>query len=294
MRRDEGMPTFVRRDAYTGPRALIRLNETAVVRHLLRRTPLSLSHGSREHYYHFLLGYLLPLVAAQRRHRFEKFLALDCGPLMTPILAETLSRLGHRFEIVRPDAIGRPISLETWDYRCSGRRAGESLRAAVELVREAWREHRCPGHPCTQAENILIRRSEPHPFYLDGRAERPGYGTSRRGISNLEEVSDFLGRNGVAHAVYEPGAHCLGCQVRVFGAAKRLLGFRGAEWANLIWANPGTRVRMLDATPPADLIAQLMKNGGISHEFVVAPSPHAPENPEAALRFFADDRRSQL
>ena len=301
------LPTYVRRDAYTGPAALLGLrlanrfgdrlaqffgraiatplgNRMATL--LTGNRRVTLVGGSREHYFHFLLGYLLPLVHMQHQRRFDAFLALDCGPLMTPILEETLARLGHTFRIVGSHEVERPVFLDAWDLGWGLRDASRAVWDAVELVRHAWAGHTCPGHDCPRSANLLIRRSQPHRFYLDGRSQIEGYGTSRREISNVQEISDFLTHNGVLHSVYEPGAHSLGCQIASFSASRRLLGFRGAEWANLIWTPSEARVRMLDCDPPAVLLERLMTGLGIRHEFAIVSSPRTPESPHEALRFF--------
>lgn len=287
-----GLPTFVRIDGFTGPLELARAKEISctdkdIPKRMLKQ---SLSTGSREHFFHFLLGYLLPLVHLQSQHRFKRFLALECGPVLTPILEETLARLGYKFRIVGPYEIQRPIFLDPWDHGWIGHRAFDSVSHAVDLVRKAWCNNPHFGTECPPlSENLLIQRSRPHQFYLDGSAEIKGYGTSRRFMSNLEEVSDYLTHNKVSHSIYEPGAHCLGCQIQAFSTAKRLLGFRGAEWANLIWSTTEVRVRMLDHNPPASLVGCLMTNLGIRHEFAIVNSARAPENPQEALRFFRED-----
>lgn len=287
-----GLPTFVRIDGFTGPLELARAKEISCIDKDIPKRMLkqSIRRGSKEHFFHFLLGYLLPLVHLQSKHRFKRFLALDCGPILTPILEETLARLGYKFRIVGPYAIQRPIFLDPWDHGWTGHRDFDSVRHAVDLVRKAWCNNPHFGTECPPlSKNLLIRRSRPHQFYLDGSAEIKGYGTSRRGMSNLEEVSDYLTHNNVSHSIYEPGAHCLGCQIQAFSTAHRLLGFRGAEWANLIWSTPEVRVRMLDHNPPARLVGRLMTNLGIRHEFAIVDSTHAPENPQEALRFFRED-----
>jgi hypothetical protein len=280
------LPTFVRSDSYTGPSALARQKKTPFYHLFFLGKPSKEAGGSREHFYHFLIGYLLPLVHAQSQYRFKRFLALDCGPLMSPILHDTLTRLGYDFNLVRPDAIERPVFLESWDYGWSEGVGKNSVRHAQSLIRQAWSSYECPSDHCPRSENILIRRSRPHEFYHDGRSEIAGYGTSRRGITNLQEVSDFLTSNGVHHSIYEPGAHCLGCQIETFRTSRRILGFRGAEWANLIWSTPDVQVRMLDANPPAKLIGNFMSSLNIKHEFAVVDTPHSPEDPKEALRFF--------
>lgn len=276
---NKGLPTFVRRDRYTGLSALARQRKAPFYYKEVR--------GSREHFYHFLIGYLLPLVHAQSKYRFKRFLALDCGPLMSPILHETLTRLEYDFRLVQPSAIERHVFLDPWDWGWSERGAKDSVRNAQALVRQAWRDYVCPSIYCPRSENLLIQRSSAHEFYLNGRSETAGYGTSRRGVSNLQEISEFLTYNGVHHSIYEPGAHCLGCQIETFSTSRRLLGFRGAEWANLIWSTLETHVRMLDANPPAKLIGDFMTGLNIKHEFAIVDSPHSPEDPQEALRFFS-------
>ena len=283
---NRGLPTFVRSDSFTGPTVLARQKKLPFsYRFNLSKMPKEVG-GSKEHFYHFLIGYLLPLVYAQNKYRFKRFLALDCGPLMSPILQDTLTRLGYNFRIVDPSEIERPVFLDSWDYGWSGRRAEESVKTAQFLAKQAWRNYDCQSNHCPRSENLLIRRSNPHEFYLNGKSEIAGYGTSRRGIPNLQEVSEFLTSYSVHHSIYEPGAHCLGCQIDTFSASKRILGFRGAEWANLIWSTPEVNVRMLDASPPATLIEAFMTALSIRHEFAIVDTHHSPENPQAAYRFF--------
>lgn len=293
----KGLPTYVRRDVFTGPTALVGSKLPFwipfVKRYLLGGNRLLarlfvLAPGSRQNFYHFLIGYLLPLVHAQDRRRFEKFLALDCGPLMTPILEETLERRGYSFEIVPPEAIEKPVLVEAWDRLDNPWRSPGAVHATANKIRQAWQGYTCTAKHCPRSENLLIQRSGPHEHYMDGRSEFRGYGTSRRAVSNLQEVSKYLARHGNPHSVYEPGIHCLGCQIETFSAARKLLGFRGAEWANLIWSPPETRVRMLDHKPPAKTLGRFMTRLTIRHEFAIVDSPKSPESPQEALRFFSE------
>lgn len=292
---NDSRPTYIRRDVFTGPAALVGTALPFWISFAKRRLRrwnqhvsklFVLAPGTRENYFHFLIGYLLPLVHAQGQRRCDGFQALDCGPLMTPILEESLTRLGYEFRIVKPEAIVRPVCVEAWDRPDSPWRSPDAVWSAVDIVRNAWRGYTCRSRNCPRSENLLIQRSDPHEHHLRGAPEFRGYGTSRRGIANVQEVSDALSARGVDHAVYEPGAHCLGCQIETFARARRLLGFRGAEWANLIWSASGTRIRVLDHDPPAKTLDRFAKRLGIRHEFVIVDGPHAPENPQDALRFF--------
>jgi hypothetical protein len=292
------LPTYVRRDVFTPPWPLA--GAFAVLRaslaprrfgqmHMALARVFALAPGARDNYFHFLVGYLLPLVHAQSRRRFSPFLALDCGPLMTPILVETLRRLGHDARIVAADAVETPVFVEPWDKVDLPLRSPRALVAAVAAVREAWRDHACPGTGCATAEHVLVARA-PAPAVPSGNASLFGirYGAQTRGITNLDEVTDRLRRAGVPHCVYEPGSHSLGCQIAAFGNARRMLGIRGADWANLVWSRPGVRVRMLDPHPPAKTLEGFMRRLGVRHEFARVANRHAAEDPGEALRFFTE------
>jgi hypothetical protein len=292
------LPTYVRRDVFTppwplaGPFATLRAS-LAPRRfgrmHMALARVFALAPGARDNFFHFLIGYLLPLVHAQSRRHFPGFLALDCGPLMTPILAETLRRLGHDARIVTADAVETPVFVEPWDKVDQPWRSPRAIRAAVTAVREAWRDDACAGTGCATAENVLVARAPP-PAVPSGIASLfgIGYGAQTRAITNIDDVTEHLRRAGVPHCVYEPGSHSLGCQIAAFGNAARLLGMRGAEWANLVWSRPGVRVRMLDPRPPAKTLGGFMRRLGICHEFAHVAERHAAEDPDAALRFFTE------
>lgn len=294
----DGLPTYLRRDVFTPPPPLgatftaLRGATTplgfARIHTLLARV-FSLAPGARDNYYHFLVGYLLPLVHAQSRRRFHSYLALDCGAVMTPILAETLTRLGHRFRIVTAESIGTPVFVEPWDKVDAPWRSRRSVAAAAESVRQAWHGHSCHGTGCVTVENMIIGRAPPPAGRTKGDSLfGVGYGTQERGIRNLDEVADHLRSAGVPHGVYEPGSHSLGCQIAAFGGARRILGIRGADWANLVWASPGVRVRMLDPDPPARTLEGFMRRLGARHEFARVAERHAAEDPREALRFFTE------
>jgi hypothetical protein len=218
--------------------------------------------GSREHYFHFLIGYLLPIVHEVTVRGLERFGVLDCGPLMTPHLVATLERLGHRASVQPNRRIRRPIAVPAWDRDWTD---GTSVRAAAERVRTAWaRRPECPESDCPRSRNLILVRS-PTPGYYEpgGSAEIPGYGEGRRSITNLPQVSGALGDAGIDHDLYEPGRHSLGCQIASFGRAGAVVGIRGAEWANIIWSDRSTRTLILDPDPPATLLRGFLGRLGI-------------------------------
>ncbi|KNG94770.1 glycosyltransferase 61 family protein [Pseudaestuariivita atlantica] len=197
--------------------------------------------GSVHHYFHFLLGYLLPVVhrASARSAPFD---VIDCGPVMTPMLTRTLDAMGRDYRVVPPDAATNMRFVQMWDQAPDRR----LMTPAIRTMREIWDTAPCHGTGCDTGETLILRRSPPPAFYASGQAHGEGYGTTRRAILNIDAISDHLSRLGDDHSIYEPGQHALGCQMRAFRRARRVFGIRGAEWANAVWCDPGTlRARVL-------------------------------------------------
>lgn len=276
------VPTYLRNDQFTAMALQANAPWAEDAGSPKKPSPIG---GSKEHFFHFLLGYLLPVVSTQIARNDPRFRVMDCGPVMTPILRETLVRLGYDFEVVGKAEIRHPVFVPEWDFTWHNSGA---VTDACERVRAAWNGYACPHANCEISENLLLRRSASHVFYQGSGAEVPGYGTSRRSLVNLDEVSEYLTRIGIPNTVYEPGAHCLGCQIAAFGAAKKIIGVRGAEWANVVWSTPGLRVRVIDPNPPAHYLLNLLERLAIVYEFEAASGNEVHENPMQAARFFSD------
>jgi Glycosyltransferase 61 len=244
--------TFVRQDQITGQ--------------LLQTGQLRIAAGSREHYFHFMLGYLLPLLSHVHQHENKYFKVLDCGPVMTPILVETLDRLGHDSNVVSVSEISNPHYLPMWDEGWSENEA-PIVNDAIDKLESIWVDEPCNQGDCPTSRIILLHRSEAPTYYLDGSAETAGYGRSRREILNLPEVLDHLELLNLGAAIYEPGRHSLGCQIRTFCHAQVLIGIRGAEWANTIWCRLHPSLLVLDPLPPAHHLTTLLLRLPVNFSF---------------------------
>jgi hypothetical protein len=259
-------PTYVRDDHFLS-------TNRQPVNQALNATPSQKSGGSREHYYHFLLGYLLPLVHEQEKRQLPYFRVLECGPLMTPILNRTLSSLGYRYEITRNEAIEEPIILEKWDYTWH---CDDAANTAIQRVKDAWATDSCCQG--VEADNLLLVRSEPPSYYINGQAEIQGYGTSRREITNWRAIQDHLDASGIHATAYEPGCHSLGCQIRAFQRAKKVVGIRGAEWANIVWSDE-LDVLIFDPHPPATTLLSLLRRKKTTYHFHYIDQERCAINP---------------
>lgn len=270
------LPTYVRNDSFVSQ--ITRISHSDPV--------FPTAGGSREHYFHFLLGYLLPIIHAQEAKRFDKFRVLDCGPLMTPILTETLMRLGYHFSITPMLLTRNPVFVEPWDVHWENTAA---VLRVVSKVSDAWNIYDCVSGCCPssyESKNLLLVRSAPHAYYQTDKAEIKNYGTDRREILNYSEIVSRLIEAGIVFSLYEPGAHCLGCQIQSFGRARNIFGMRGAEWANVIFARNAIRACYLDHMPPAVRLTQLFERLGVSHHCIPVAMSKPVVDPSLVSNFF--------
>lgn len=151
--------------------------------------------GSVEHFYHFTLEYLLPLfeLDVTRGIAGKGYLVRDCGPMN-----------GWLDFVCGPDAFTRVPREDFaperprrfWDKHIQldafAGQEGISIDAErFTQVLAAFREKFMPPVADRSAITIIDRRS-PSSFYTDGAAEIPGGGSTRRSISNLDQLAQTL------------------------------------------------------------------------------------------------------
>lgn len=232
--------------------------------------------GSREHFFHFLLGYLLPGLYAAGVHKssFDSSTVLefmDCGPLMNERISDACDALGIQHVIKRGGAGSDPranqsrnVRAPRWDGRlCSCKRSairlrhwpeevilkirGHSTAASIQQFRDFFlRATVESGIQPQKPEWLLLRRSaQPHYYSKSGGSEKPGYGMKRRSILNIDILAEDLAAAGWPVRIYEPGTANLVEQASTFHHCAGVIGIRGAELANIVWMRPGTKVLML-------------------------------------------------
>jgi hypothetical protein len=163
------------------------------------------NHGSCEHFYHFMLGYLLPLAAylVRRGIADDRIILLrTCGPLdrilrelTIPglLLCERFSHSSIR-EIMARASWAEIDEIKGFDF---GRRSAHRvlydaegisvgmnflrlrLAAAIDCatsqIKAVWNDH---------PRILLIERADPDPFYQSSLAEVKGTASQRRWIGN--------------------------------------------------------------------------------------------------------------
>ena len=243
--------------------------------------------GSLQHFFHYLLGFLLPAVAEVQQNNLKQVSIEDCGPSMNEVSQAVFHRMGvsYLFSGVQ-DHRSRTIWLDPSDIGITN---SDKFRVSVEALRLlAFDQIDCCEELPKNVANLILQRAPMPQFYgPEGTAEVKGFGTSRRKIKNLHRVSRLLRLTGVSHEIYTPGQHTIWCQIRRFSEVKRILGIRGAEWANAAWSRPDVRLRIVyPDVGRTSLLADYLDFLELRYELVYVSDEFPNESVLAARRFF--------
>lgn len=218
--------------------------------------------GKLGHYYwHFLFGYLFPLVYWLNKDSLgilqKKFPARlkqriyveSCGPFMDKVMHEVLDAMHPRFKILEDHEIKQfkaaVIDIPAWDEKIDKRELSLITQVAGQLC-TLFSDCNCGCQHLADMRKIVLldRAAAPRDMVADYKNE--DYGRKSRRILNLPELKDDLIRRGLDVEIYKPGLHKLCCQINAFSSAKAIVGIRGAEFANLIWAKKGIPVILIN------------------------------------------------
>jgi hypothetical protein len=228
--------------------------------------------GSCEHFYHFLLGYLLPLAAYIARRGIAEDRAIilrDCGPLGRILrelalpgllccerfthasIRKTLQHspwaeideiegfdFGHLpGEEVSYDAVSIGIGVQFLR-----RRLASAIETARTEINASW-----TGSPRV----LMIERGEADPFYQSSLVELKSAANQRRSIGNHGELAARLAADYPGFRSVRLETASLAEQVAWFGSTDILVAQHGAALSNIIWMRPGTHVVEIDPDTPS-------------------------------------------
>ncbi len=196
--------------------------------------------SSVEHYYHFTLGFLVPLVLRHIEAEAETcFLVRSCGPMDTHVRALGLANLeivtkAEWFALRATRSCGlEPISGYDSPEFYDG--------AAFAHVRDAmWRTFDAAGPP--DAAILMIARGASPDYYQSEAAEARTSANLRRTVPNLADVARALAAANLDCRVEELETWPLGAQIRLFARTRTLVAQHGAALVNMIWMAPGATV----------------------------------------------------
>ena len=217
--------------------------------------------GSVQHYYHFLLGFLVPLVETWNSlatlPHVSRVSVRSCA-VMDRILRELqlpglaiMNAGDHAAVCMRTQeemARGRMFATAEgydWPSRYKAEvfqsvrnqlffRFSSDIRAAIQTIEKSFAG--------TGPRVLIIGREPPGKFYSAPECEIKTSGTERRSIANMAELCAAVRRDfGNVLATTLEG-RSLVYQMALFTMADIVVAQHGAALANLIWARQGTQV----------------------------------------------------
>ncbi|CAB5241153.1 unannotated protein [freshwater metagenome] len=235
--------------------------------------------GSVEHYFHFLLGYLLPYLNFRNDSVNEIYHLRDCGPL-TKILAELEIPTIERLEFQNL-TVEQPFNTAPGYDSAKGvkklRRDGVVERLLGEL---GLMDKDTTG---ITPKVLIIDRAISNSFYLTDNAEIKGSGADRRSIPNHSEMVKEVSKITSAKNIELDGLS-LREQISLFRNAEIIIAQHGASLANLVFCTPGTLV--IEIGPnlnPNYIFKKLAKIFKLCYQSVWQESNHAEVNIEKVI-----------
>ena len=215
--------------------------------------------GSPEHFYHFHLGYFMPLVLWQHRKGIADFSVRDCGPMNNwfDLLAP-----GTQIAIIPPGVMlerylshrQERVVFHSWDDPTRFHRSSLSRYRSIILNRTPVTQQTETSRPVI---TVLDRRS-PSSFYSSDRTETSGGGSEWRSIPNISSIAEALSALGsvdlVDTATLTPTE-----QVALVARTDLLVAQHGAGLSNMVWMGRGGSV--IEILPPQpDTIDAIFRN----------------------------------
>ncbi|HEY1751225.1 MAG TPA: glycosyltransferase family 61 protein, partial [Caulobacteraceae bacterium] len=215
-------------------------------------------HGSVQHYFHFLLGHLVPLVSAWDDFGLDpdvrRIFVRSCAVLDPLLLEFELPKLAivpreQHSQLLRDAAAGglRAVALAARDdadlfdrevFAAAQRRIFERLGASIDAHAAALRRML----PATWPRIVFIDRAPPDAFYGSADAEIRTAGAQRRSIANVGEAHAALEAQFGQVLFTTLEGRSLAYQIALFHLADIVVCQHGAALANLVWSRPGASV----------------------------------------------------
>lgn len=234
--------------------------------------------GTPDHFYHFLLGYFMPVILWQERTAATEFAVRDCGP-MNPWFE--LARPGTDIELMPPGIMlerllshrQERVILRDWDNPTRFHRRSLATFSRTILDRVLTPTHIRPDAPRI---TVLDRRPSTE-YYRSEAADSHGSGADRRSMSNTDEIAAGLGGLGSV-TVLDTAALSPADQVRALAATDLLVAQHGAGLSNMVWLPAGSAVLEIKPPLPAtitDIFSNLASARSLDYDVINQQHEHA-------------------
>lgn len=222
--------------------------------------------GSVEHYHHFLLGFVTPLVLKmiETQNSNRRFVIRSCSILDRIILELKFENLVivDKMHLSRIIASG-DIHVDTlygydvprfYNRAAFGKvstylnqRLFDEIRLERDHLKRAFDENQKSSSPTLKIS--LIDRGPAHEFYNSALAERKMAGNQRRSVKNFDDLVSTLNSKGFNALKFYLEEKPLSFQMALFQTADIVIAQHGASLSNLIWAHD--RLSVVEIMPPS-------------------------------------------
>ena len=206
--------------------------------------------GSVDHYFHFLLGLLAPLVPRQQNEAANGRALLRSSGAFDDKLMElnfnNVTILPHREWDERRTSAGDEVDqIFGYDH------PDHYDAAAFARLRRLTLKRLGVVQPDLNPRIMLINRGKSPEYYQSASLPVKGSANLRRSVPNMAEIAARLDLSGYQAEMVELEESTLRDQVLLFAAARTVIAQHGAALANIVWMAPGGLI--VEILPPVGL-----------------------------------------
>lgn len=233
--------------------------------------------GSVEHYFHFVLGFMAPLLLREAGEAGVIRLVRSCGPMDVHLEALRLPDVRvlpkPAFQALieaSPAPVERLHGLDAPEFFDAAK-----LRRLRQIVLRRFDvEEAAPGPAL-----LMINRGKSPDFYQSAEAEKKKSAGLRRSVPNMAELHAAVLAAGFTARLMELENATLHDQVRLFARTRTLVAQHGAALVNMLWMPAGGSVveinPMLEGTKYVHYFRDLAAACGLGYACVRQSKPHA-------------------
>ena len=241
------------------------------------------------HFYHFLIGYLLPSIeiilrkGKQHKNMPAEYLLEISVPELKTIAQDVLRLLDcTSYQIVdkKPNAVTKVIKVPRWDQALSYHAAWIERKLWLitkNIIKEVLWYKSTPkllvyfackrkihsfhhlirtklnnGPKIADVKSVLFITRTParkSREHEDMDTWNPQKAKSRVAFINTDITIEKFLNNGIQLTPFEPGTHTIVEQIKQFANCDVIIAMRGAELANVFWMRSGAKVFVMDSRP---------------------------------------------